>query len=332
MNDRTVELLEQYDMEVLRTRKGRGSILCETDKGCLIFKEYMGSEEHAKLQNRLLQTIEAGGSVAVEQIVPDKEGNLLVKDADETAYILKTWRDGREVAIYDKHECIQAVELLAKLHLAMEMPSDTPGLPETFCPGKEYEKHNREMKRIRKYLKQKGQKQTFEMKLLSTCDFFINQALDITREWNQYSASFEEEKEPCESEKKIVFCHGDYQYHNILTNSEGWFIVNFEKCMPDNPIRDLYLLLRKLLEKSNWSVELGSELLSAYERVRSISARDYIDLYYRLAYPEKFWKIMNFYFNSGKAWIPGKNQEKLEKLIEQEKDKQHFLDEVFRKL
>ena len=117
-----------------------------------------------------------------------------------------------------------------------------------------------------------------------------------------------------------------------MTNTEGWFIVNFEKCMPDNPIRDLYLLLRKLLEKSNWSVELGSELLSAYERVRSISARDYIDLYYRLAYPEKFWKIMNFYFNSGKAWIPGKNQEKLEKLIEQEKDKQHFLDEVFRKL
>ena len=115
-----------------------------------------------------------------------------------------TARDVATLRGLAKSQVSQAVELLAKLHLAMEMPSDTPGLPETFCPGKEYEKHNREMKRIRKYLKQKGQKQTFEMKLLSTCDFFINQALDITREWNQYSASFEEEKEPCESEKKIV--------------------------------------------------------------------------------------------------------------------------------
>ncbi len=41
---------------------------------------------------------------------------------------------------------------------------------------------------------------------------------------------------------------------------------------------------------------------------------------------------MNFYYNSGKAWIPGKNQEKLERVIQQEKDKQHFLNEVFRRV
>ena len=39
---------------------------------------------------------------------------------------------------------------------------------------------------------------------------------------------------------------------------------------------------------------------------------------------------MNFYYNSGKAWIPGKNQEKLERVIEQEKGKQRFLDQIFR--
>ena len=88
--------------------------------------------------------------------------------------------------------------------------------------------------------------------------------------------------------------------------------------------------MRKLLEKSNWSIPLGQELLEAYEREEPITAINRIDLYYRLAYPEKFWKIANFYFNSGKAWIPGRNQEKLEKLITQEKEKQHFLEEVFR--
>ena len=107
-------------------------------------------------------------------------------------------------------------------------------------------------------------------------------------------------------------------------------MVNFEKCLPDRPVRDLYLLLRKLLEKGNWSPAIGAELLQAYEKERPLSAEDRIDLYYRLAYPEKFWKIANFYFNSGKAWIPGKNQEKLEKLIAQEKEKQRFLNEVFR--
>ena len=50
MNDRAVALLEQYEIEVLRTRKGRGAILCDTQQGCLIFKEYTGREEQLRLQ------------------------------------------------------------------------------------------------------------------------------------------------------------------------------------------------------------------------------------------------------------------------------------------
>ena len=57
MNDRSVALLEQYDIEVLRTRKGRGTILCDTNQGCLVFKEYIGNESKIILQDRLLQKI-----------------------------------------------------------------------------------------------------------------------------------------------------------------------------------------------------------------------------------------------------------------------------------
>ena len=49
------------------------------------------------------------------------------------------------------------------------------------------------------------------------------------------------------------------------------------------------------------------------------------DLVYRLSYPEKLWKIVNFYYNSGKAWIPEKNQEKLDRLLEQEAARKKFL-------
>ena len=75
---------------------------------------------------------------------------------------------------------------------------------------------------------------------------------------------------------------------------------------------------------------MGTELIAAYEEVRPISAYSRIDLYYRLAYPEKFWKIVNFYYNSRKAWIPERNLEKLNKLLDQEAQKQDFLDTVFR--
>ena len=329
MNDRAVELLEQYEVEVLRTRKGRGSILCDTDRGCLILKEYAGNAEKIELQDRLLKAVAQRGTLSVEAIVPAREEGLLVKDQDGTAYVLKTWQDGRECSIYDKSECREAVSLLAQLHECMELPVDTPGLPAAFSPEKEYEKHNREIRRVRKYLHQKGQKQSFEISLQGACDYFLEQAEEVTRQWKEYCGNMKGQ-EPSDKEGTVAFCHGDYQYHNILLGSKGWFLVNFEKCLPDDPVRDLYLLLRKLLEKGNWSVSLGTELLEAYGRQRPVAAGSWIDLYYRLAYPEKFWKIANFYFNSGKAWIPGRNQEKLEKLVSQEKEKQHFLDEVFR--
>lgn len=330
MNDRAVELLEQYEIQVLRTRKGRGAIVCDTDRGCLIFREYSGSQDRIGLQDRLLKQIADAGEVRVEAIIPDREGSLLVRDMDGAGYVLKTWQEGRECNAHDRHECVEAARLLGRLHKNMELPADMTNFPVVFSPEREYDKHNKELKRVRKYLQQKGQKSWFETSLRKAFEPFMEQAFAVTEQWQEYCQAFQEKGGAAGKEDRVAFCHGDYQYHNILQGMGGWFVVNFEKYICDDPIRDLYLLLRKLLEKSNWSVALGEELLSAYERERPISAKSWIDLYYRLAYPEKFWKIVNFYYNSGKAWIPGKNQEKLERVIEQEKEKQHFLDEIFR--
>lgn len=323
MNDRAVGLLDQYDIEVQRTRKGRGAILCDTDQGCLILKEYMGNAQRVAFQGKLLEQIREDGKVGVERILADKEGNLLVKDNDGVSYVLKTWYEGRECNIYDRAECVEAVKLLAGLHNSMEKVACDTQLPVS-SPEKEYEKHNRELKKVRRFLREKGQKSWFEISLQQAFDGFLEQALDITEQWQQYSHLSKDQPE-CSS-----LCHGDYQYHNIIKSDGTWYIINFEKILRDNPIRDLYLLLRKLLEKSNWSIPMGTELIAAYEEVRPISAYSRIDLYYRLAYPEKFWKIVNFYYNSRKAWIPERNMEKLNKLLEQEALKQDFLDNVFR--
>ena len=101
MNDRAVALLEQYEIEVLRTRKGRGAILCDTQQGCLIFKEYTGREEQLRLQEQVLKHLEERGTVPAERLLATKEGALSVTDRDGVRYILKTWWEGRECNIRD---------------------------------------------------------------------------------------------------------------------------------------------------------------------------------------------------------------------------------------
>lgn len=334
MNDRAVGLLEQYEVEVHKTAKGRGAILCDTNLGSLIFKEYTGNDRRIWVQNSCLEHIYQDGGALAERIIPTKEGALMLRDGDGTGYVLKTWFEGRECNIYERYECLEAVQLLARLHNCMEkfQPSaqEDASLQEipmhylVSAPLAEYEKHNRELRRVLKFLRNRGQKTWFEKELQRSLDGYLDQALHVTEQWRQYSYLADQQPE-CS-----LFCHGDYQYHNIIRQDHCFGVVNFEKLVRDNPVRDLCLLMRKLLEKNNWSVAFGEELLTTYERIRPLSAYSRIDLYYRLAYPEKFWKIVNFYYNSGKAWIPEKNLEKLQKVAQQETRKQEFLDIVFR--
>ena len=317
MNDRSISLLENYDIEVLRTWKGRGAILCETRQGVLILKEYAGHREKAAFQNALLTMVKERGFENVESILKNKEQELLTQDQDGTLYILKTYFEGRECNVKDMEECRQAVRVLAQFHNVSYADSSLlSGVGEPRYAYMEFEKHNKELRRVRKYLKDRGQKKDFEICLIKNYDYFFNLALQLAEELRFYQK---------EEEKRFI-CHGDYQYHNIIVAGDQMNLINFEKCVSESPIRDLYLFMRKLLEKSGWVESIGFELVDTYEKVRPMEKEEYRQLYYRLAYPEKFWKIVNFYYNSGKAWIPGKNLEKLNKVTEQEKDKQKFLE------
>lgn len=328
MNDRAVSLFDNYEIEVIRTWKGRGAILCESDKGLLILKEYNGPMNKIFFQDALLNHIKEAGFPRVESILRTKEGELIVFDQDRVPYIVKTYFEGRECNNRELEECRQAVRALAQLHNCSDL-SEWEGFVSqpVFHIEKEYEKHNKELKKVRRFLREKSQKTAFEIYLIEHYDYFFDIALQVTGEMRYYIYDTKKTK----LEEFPIVCHGDYQYHNIIQTKEGMAFINFEKCIRDDPVRDLYLFMRKLLEKNNWSQTLGDTLLCAYDEKRTLSKEDYRQLYYRFAYPEKFWKIVNFYYNSGKAWIPGRNMEKLEKLLTQEKEKQNFLETIFQK-
>ncbi|MFR2947417.1 MAG: hypothetical protein ACLTL5_10780 [Oscillospiraceae bacterium] len=66
--------------------------------------------------------------------------------------------------------------------------------------------------------------------------------------------------------------------------------------------------MRKALEKHGWNQDLGMSMLESYERV--LPWKEGADLpLLPFLYPEKYWKQLNFYNNTNKAWIPGRNTE-----------------------
>ncbi len=326
MVNQALNTLEQYDMEVRGVRKGRGCWVINSKEGDYVLKEFNGSEEKASLQNILTKQISNQTEIQVQEIVPTKEGELLVRDVEERPYMLQTYMEGRECNIREHKECNLAVQTMAKMHKGMLINKEYIEDAKAYSLQYEFAKRNAELRRVRRYLREKKQKNEFERFLYKNFNYFFEKALKVEEDWAYYEPYCKK------NDDFLAFCHGDYQHHNVWMSYQDIMVLQFEKYAADFPCRDLYLFSRKLLEKNNWDVETGKAMLEIYQKERPLPILERISMVYRFAYPEKFWKIVNYYFNSKKSFMPEKNMEKLEKLLEQQISKDFFVTEVFKNL
>ena len=84
------------------------------------------------------------------------------------------------------------------------------------------------------------------------------------------------------------------------------------------------------MEKQSWDSELGMHMLLEYNRINPMADEEKKRLYIMFLYPEKFWKIVNHYYNGNKSWVSEKSIGKLQSLIELEEKRQKFLSELQR--
>ncbi len=327
MNERDLQVLEQYPFTVNRSWRTRGAFLLDTSVGRRMIREFSGSAYRLTREQELLEHLRACGYL-VDRVEPDSEGNLVCTYREYSLFIVKESPEGRECDAHNDAEIVKAAALLASLHLSMR------GFPELSDQEKlrlsgadaeeEMTRRNRELRKIYSFIKKKNRKNEFESAYLSCFHPVMEEAEHTLQDLSAsaYPALREQ------ALREGHFCHGEYVHHNILMTAGGMAVVHFDKFALDVQANDLYLFMRKILEKQNYDFQLGKRILEAYERVRPLSEaeREYLSL--RIRYPEKFWKLANYYYNTNKAWIPGKHMEKLEKFLSQQEKRVSFSMEV----
>ena len=327
-----LEVLEHYDIEVKGTRRMRGAFFCDTDKGTMLLKETKISGRRALLLYTVLSCLEERENVKVDTPVFTRDKELLVTSREGTKYMLKKWYQGRECDIRQEEELFRSARTLALLHGEMEqaVPQKERG-PSVFPAGKDPEeeirRHNRELKKVRSFIRGRVVKNEFEYLFLDSFDKMYQMAEKVSDRLER-SGCAGLYRESLEQRSTI---HGDYNYHNLLIFREGgdMAVTNFEHMRVDIQARDLCYFLRKAMEKHRWKQKTGRKILEAYESVRTLKPeeREYIGL--SLAYPEKFWKTASSYYHSNKAWLPEKCVEKLELSVRQSEEKYDFLETIF---
>ena len=329
MNEKALEVLEQYDLEVHRSFKGRGVWFFETSKGLYMLKEHRGSEERLEKLHDLLESLESVHFFKTDLPVRSKEGSFLVKDSEETSYLLKKWRDGRECDPRSELDVCRCMEGLAIFHERAEGiwkfdSEEDRAKYEGSSLVNELEKRTRELKKIQSFIRRKQKKSDFECAYLEIIPGYLEEAKEITLKMKE--SGYETLREKAFESGKI--CHGEYMQHNVLFDRSKLIITNFEHAHLDLQCMDVSLFLRKIMEKQGWKTVQGEKFLRAYEIVHPMGSKERLILGLRLAYPEKLWKIANHYYHSNKAWIPAKNLEKLKIFANQQKERERFVQKV----
>lgn len=296
MEDKQNEVLEQYDFVVEKKIRARGAFLLETSKGVKLLKEFEGSEKHFDFENKIKLRLKEEGFNYIDFVVPNKEGLLVTKNERGEAFFVCDWYRGEECNSRKASHLYQAGVNLAKLHVSMhdiegkdqdqEYPDDS--LLVTMS------RHNREIKRIYTYMKDKKRKNEFEIYAMEAFAGYYEQAIE-GEELLSKSKYYEQVKQT------TTVCHGSYNYHNIILLGNETTTTNFEKAYLGAQMTDLYYFLRKTLEKNQWDMAKGNAILDGYNYVRPISRDETEFLYINLLYPEKYWKLLNHYYNSKKA-------------------------------
>ena len=330
MRENELAILEQYDIDVKNTRKVRDAVLCETDQGLFLVKEMHFSEKRLSVLEYLGEHLRKRGCKNIDWILKNKENQLFSTSEEGNRYFLKKWFAGKECDIHKEKDVLDAVVNLTKIHGALQgfqVETEEEGVPVT--PGEdlrqEYFRHNREMKKVRTFMRDRVGKGDFEMAFLKHFDSMYacaDCALEHLKE-SKY------EELLMKSRGNHALIHGDYNYHNILMTHQGIATTNFEHVQENIQITDFYYFLRKVMEKNHWDTNLGDKMLNCYDKNLPCKEGELEYIAICLAYPEKFWKAANSYYRSRKVWIPAKNLEKLELVIRQTEEKKHFLKTIF---
>lgn len=324
VDDKNEAIFEQYEFKINHMYRARGAWILETDQGLKLYGSLESSISRTEFEDKLLTQIKKNGYPYVDLYVKNKDGEIITKDEKNNCFIIKDWYKGEECNLREKEDLRKAIKNLAYLHRCMRNLAISETDLEYYTSQnleKLFKKHNNELRRVRTYLKEKKQKNAFELCYLNNFSYFYeqaNQAISMLKQSN-YLDLLEQAKQ-----SGMVY-HGNYTYHHLLFLKEGVATTHFEKAVVGIQVMDFYHFLRKVMEKNNWDLSYAELLLDNYTKEMPLTKEERSIFYILLVYPEKFWKITNCYFNGKKTWISQKNLEKLWNTEKQTREKEEFL-------
>ncbi|MDW8800621.1 CotS family spore coat protein [Clostridium sp. A1-XYC3] len=318
--DLCVELFDKFNLKVYDVMPIRGVYMASTDRGEKILKKVEYTKEELKFIYSILDYIRNKFSRIVD-FVKGADGEIYTI-WDGNMYCVMDVVQGKECNFSNPVDLTIAARGLGELHNASE--GFKTSLYTKYNNGKlidTFKRRVQEMEFFKNIASIHENKTEFDEIFLKNVDYYINQikaSADMLEKSCYYKL--------CSEEDKIVVCHHDLAYHNILINDGEAYFIDFDYAIIDLKVHDLCNFINKVIKNFAFDVDKANSIIENYCVKNTLSKREIEVLKAMLAFPEDFYSISRDYYAKRKDWDEEVFLDRLKRKSSYKEDREEFLD------
>jgi spore coat protein, CotS family len=324
--DLCVELFDRFNLTVNDVVPIRGVYMASTDKGDKILKKVEYTKEELKFIYNVLNYIR-GKFPRVVDFVKDNSGEIYTI-WDGNMYCIMDVVQGKECNFSNPIDLSTASKGLGELHCASE--GFKTNLYTKYNNGKlidTFKRRIQEMEFFKNIASIHENKAEFDEIFLKNVDYYIE---EIKRSVDMLQKSYYYKL--CSEEDKIVVCHHDLAYHNILINHEEAYFVDFDYAIIDLKVHDLCNFINKVEKNFAFDIEKVNIIIENYCTKNTLNKRELEVLHAMLTFPEDFYSISKDYYTKRKDWDEVVFLDRLKRKAGYKEDREEFLNKFNEKI
>lgn len=315
------EVIKKYNYKVYDVIPIRKVFILFTDKGNKVLKQINYDIKHLDFISKAMEYLKKNKFSNVIEYEKNIYGNYYTKHNNKY-YIVMNLIEGRECEFNNPIELKMVAASLAKMHNASEgFRYDNNGY--RYNPGTligNFTIKKEEIKIFKSLVSKYEKKSEFDKIFLENVDYNLKRMDESIKLLNEYQYL-----KACSWEDKIVLCHNDLVYHNMIIKDNEIHFIDFDYAVIDLRVHDLCNLINKVLKNFAFNFKKAKYLITEYNKFYNLEEIDFQMLYGMLVFPQDFYSIVKDYYKRKKMWEEETFTLRLKRKVSYKEEREEFL-------
>ena len=222
-----------------------------------------------------------------------KADGQIITAAAQKQYILFPWVNGSVCDFYNRTHRLAAARCLAAFHNAAKNRPKIKGIRQMYHQWP-YALQAKETDLIGWQEKTKTPANRFEYWYHHGAPYYIEKARKARRMLLDSDYAYL----AAQAEQESAYIHWDIAPRNFMIGGDGeaW-LIDFDYCRYDLPLHDIVRLFQRGMKAVDFSFAVFDDLLQQYCSIKPLSWEELQVIAAFLAFPQRFWRLSERYFN-----------------------------------